>query len=244
MAEPQIDPSEELDQVVEDAPEEVEEPQEPTLVRIRYAGNTYEVPEHLADAWHRREEEFQNKLSSQATDLRKRWEAREQPPAPRQSQPPESSDTLAKFLESPEEVLSAREQRLRQELRDEMRQEQLLQQAQQRYWAKFYADNKDLADHEDVVEFIVGKHRGDLEQLDPMTAQKEIATRTRSFLGRSPQGRPLQTRQVQTERPSNPSPPPRQRQTEEPSRPRFSYGPSVIHELQERRRKAQHGIKD
>ncbi len=236
------DPSENLDQSDDAAPEEEVEAVEPVYVNIRYAGNTYTVPEHLADAWHAREDDFRKKLSDRGDELGRLRQQTQPAPRQEQSQEVDPVDDLTEFLASPSKVLAQREKRLREEVKAELRQELDMKSAQQQYWGTFYNENKDLAGQEDVIEFLVTKHFQDLKDLSPAESRIELAKKAKSFLGRSTAGKPLPGRQVQGERPSSSTPPTRPKPVEEPPKRKYGGLGAELAAQAERRRRAQYNI--
>lgn len=102
-------------------PEGEVEPGAPRLVKITYAGNEFEVPANLAEVWQKREQEFQQRLSTQGSELgevrreiahlRGQVSALPRPEAKKQEPPadPEPVFDYAKYeqlsLESPTEAL-------------------------------------------------------------------------------------------------------------------------------------------
>ncbi len=202
-----VDP-EELDLVSEDAPEAEEVVEEPKLVRIRYAGNTYEVPEHLADVWTKREEDFNRKLSEQGRELGQ-LRQQTQVAQPRKPEPPAEDEDLA-FFQSPSEMIRRREEALRAQLREEFRQEQELAQQRATYWSMFYKDNPTLVGKERLVNAVVTQEYDALKDLPPAESRIRLAEAIADLVG-SPKsdGSTLPRKQVQSERPGNP-PAPRQ----------------------------------
>lgn len=237
------DPSEELD-LSQSAPEEEyddQEPQEPQLVRVRLNGKTVMVTEDVADAIQAREADYQRQISKMGTEL---GQLRRQPQEPaRASEPPTADEDLG-WYQSPSKAAAAREAKLREDLRNELRKEQELERAQARWWGKFYADNPDLKDDEEAVQFIVQRNYDTIKDLDQAECHRELADRTRKFLKRPAQGhgtrRQMPSGQVETERSSNPPPASRPRQQDEPTqRPRLvGLSAEVARRAEERRRAA------
>jgi len=240
-----------VEQVYDETPEELleepvdqETPQpepEPVFVNIRYAGQSYQVPEHIADAWQKREEDFSRKLSEQGKELgqlRRQAQPVEPPPAP-----DEDTDEDLTFFQSPSKAIAQREARLRDQLKAELKQELTLEQQRQQYWSQFYKDNHDLSGRERLVNFIVAEQYETLKDLSPADSQREIARLVRETLGApAPEGKPLPTKQVVTERPSNPRQAPRQ--APEPQTPRLTGLSAELARRAEQRRKAQYAIQE
>lgn len=222
----------------DDQVEQPEEPQPESLVRIRYAGNTYEVPESLADVWTKREEEFQRKLSAQSTELGQLRQQRQAPaPAPASEQ-----DEDLEFFQSPSQAIRKRTQSLREELKQELRQELELEQKRQEYWSQFYNTHKDLRERKSLVTYVVKEHFEDLKDLAPAASQREIARIVRETLGvQEESGTRLSNRPVSNDRVSQGQA--RQRPREEESEvPKLTGISAELAERAERRRRAHYNI--
>jgi hypothetical protein len=239
-----VDPSEELDQLDDNAPEVIDEPREPVMVNIRYAGSTYQVPEHLADAWQRREDEFQARLSRQGQELGQLRQQTQQPRPERQEPAEPTQDDDLEFFQSPSKAMEKRVRQAEERAYQRIQEETAQREARNKYWGKFYADNKDLADHEDVVQFLVQKHFEDLKDLSPAESQRELASKAKAFLGRPQGGKPLPDRQVTTERSSNPTPPARPKAEEAPKRKYTGLSAELAAKAERRRRAAYNIPKD
>lgn len=225
------------------AEEPQEESSEPVFVNIRYQGQSYQVPEHIADAWQKREEEFNKKLSTQGAELGQlRRQARQPEPEPVQQAPTEDEDLA--FFQSPSKAISQREARLREQLKQELRQELTVEQQRQAYWSQFYQENPELKSRERLVNFIVAEQYDSLKDLSPADSQREIARMARETLGSPAQEtKPLPNRQAVTERPSQSRPQPRQ-VPQEPSQPRLTGLSAELAKRAEQRRKAQYAIQE
>ena len=200
---------EELDQVEETAPDVEEVAPEPVLVRIRYAGNTYEVPEHLADVWAKREEEFQRKLTEQGRELGQLRQQTRQEPA-KVTPPAKDDDEDLAFFQSPSEVIRRREEALREQLREEFRQEQRLIEQRKEYWNAFYQSNPSLVGREKLVNAVVAQEYEAIKDLSPAESRARIAEVIGEMLGSSTrETKPLPKKQAEAERPGNPAPAPR-----------------------------------
>lgn len=235
-----------MEQVSDEFPEESElveqdpEPQpEPVFVNIRYAGQSYQVPEHLADVWAKREEEFQRKLSDQGRELGQlRQQAQSKPQAPE----PESPDEDLEFFQSPSKAIQRRTQSLREELKQELREELTREQQRQHYWSQFYKDNADLKERERLVNFVVNEQFDSLKHLSPAESQQAIARSVREMLGQPTEERtPLPAKQVVSERPSNARPQPT-RPSQEPQTPRLTGLSAELAARAERRRRAHYNV--
>lgn len=225
------------------AAEPQEEPSEPVFVNIRYAGQSYQVPEHIADAWQKREDDFNRKLSQQGAELGQlRRQSRPPEPQPESVQPTEDEDLA--FFQSPSKAISQREARLREQLKQELKQELTLEQQRQQYWNQFYQENPELKSRERLVNFIVAEQYESLKDLSPAESQREIARMVRETLGNPAQeAKALPNRQAVTERPSNSRPQPRQA-PQEPSQPRLTGLSAELAARAERRRKAQYNTRE
>lgn len=195
------DPGDELEQFDDTTPEEVEEdePQEPQLVRVRMNGKTVMVTEEVADLIHERELEQQRVISRMGTEL---GTLRKQPQETRQTAADTEENPDLEWFTSPSKAAAAAEERAYQRIQAELDRKD----AQRKYWGKFYSTNKDLADHEEVVQFVVQKHFDELKDLTPSDSQREIAAKTKAFLGRSQGGKTLPNRPATSERSANPAP--------------------------------------
>ena len=220
------------------AEEPQEEPSEPVFVNIRYAGQSYQVPEHIADAWQKREEEFNKKLSTQGAELGQLRRQVRQPEPESVPQVPAEDEDLA-FFQSPSKTIAQREARLREQLKQELRQELTVEQQRQAYWSQFYQENPELKARERLVNFIVAEQYEALKDLSPAESQREIARLARETLGApAPEGKPLPVKQAVTERPSNPR---HQRQApQELQTPRLTGLSAELAARAERRRRAQY----
>jgi hypothetical protein len=224
----------------EDAPEE-ESQDQPRLVNIRYNGNTYEMPEPLADAWHQREQEFLRRLSEPTR--RQQREAQSQPQQPQQTQVPQpnAQDADLEFWQKgPSKVLEERDERLQRVMREEAERVATLNEQRRLWWSRFWDSNADLRGRDKAVAFIVQQHGAELGDLDEAECHDRMATLTRDLLGldnpRPPTRgtRTLPNRQVVDERTSNP---PRRPASEQPQR-RPKTGIEIINERKEARRRA------
>jgi len=215
-----------------------EEPRAEQLVRIRYAGNTYEVPESLADVWTKREEDFQRKLSAQSQEL---GQLRRQTQAPSPT-PADTQDEDLEFFQSPSQAIRKRTQSLREELKQELRQELTLEQQRQKYWSQFYNTHKELRGRESLVTYVVNEHYDALKDLAPADSQREIARLVKTTLGmEDDQVTRLPNRQVTSDRATQNQP----RQRVEPEEPQTSQLTGISAELAaraERRRQAHYSI--
>lgn len=244
------DTSESLEQSEGFAPEDLFEaddaPQAPALVRIRLNGKTIEVPEDVADAIQAREADYQRQISKMGQELGSY--RRQSEPEPKPEVSPQDEDM--EFFTSPSQAVAKRlkeaEERAYRRLQEDLQREK----SRERWWGKFYSDNSDLKDHQDVVEFVVQKNYEDLKDLDQANAHKEIASRVNQFLGRKPATttRSLNDRQVVTERSSQPAPQGRRQSAPEASqpqgRPKLVGISAALAAEAEKRRKAQYNIKD
>jgi hypothetical protein len=204
---PQEQPSENpFQEQFEDAPAEQfdETPQEPRYVTIRLNGQSLEVTEAVADAIHAREADYQRQISKMGTEL---GTLRRQPQQAPQQAPGATQDDDLEFFQSPTKAVSKQVQKAVEDALQQMEQRNAQRDALAKWWGKFYSDNKDLSDHQDVVGYVVQQHMDDLKDLDQGTAHREIARFTRTFLGtRQAEGKTLTDRQVETERPTSPPP--------------------------------------
>lgn len=196
-------------ETVEDQSEDTQP--EVQMVRIRYAGSTYEVPEHLADVWAKREEEFQRKLSEQGRELGQLRQQTQVPsPVQTRPEPPQEDEDLA-FFQSPSETIKRREAALRESLREEFRQEQAILVQRQQYWSQFYTENPDLRGREKLVNAVVSQEYENLKDLPPNESRVRLAEAIASLLGtKKPDAEdsvPLTRKPVQAERPGNPPAP-------------------------------------
>jgi hypothetical protein len=99
--------------------------------------------------------------------------------APVQQQPVATEKPLSELLfEDPEKALQVHEQRVIQKLKAQEDQKN----RETHFWNTFYSENKDLSDHQDVVNFAMNKHWDELSRLHPEQAQKKIADYTRKTI--------------------------------------------------------------
>lgn len=90
-----------------------------------------------------------------------------------------SEKPLSELLfEDPEKALQLHEQRVIQKLKAQEEQKA----REQGFWSSFYSENKDLSEHQDVVQFAMNKHWDELSKLHPDQAQKKIADYTRKTI--------------------------------------------------------------
>ena len=82
------------------------------------------------------------------------------------------------LFEDPEKALQVHEQRVIQKLKAEEAQRN----NERKFWDTFYSDNKDLSEHQDIVQFAMNKHWDELARLHPDQAQKKIADYTRKTI--------------------------------------------------------------
>lgn len=239
------DPSEELDPSASDAPvdfeEEEDEPQAPRMVRIRLNGKTLEVTEEQAQIIEEHEAERQRVISRQGQELgelrqRTREDHRREPePAP--------EDEDLEFFQSPSKAMAKRLQEAEERAYQRVRADQQMEQARQQYWGKFYADNKDLVEQGEVIQYLFQRDYGELKDLSLAESQKVLAAKAKAFLGHAPsQGKPLPKGPAQSERPgANPTarttPAPQQKKS-------LGFTADLLAARNERRRKAKYNIKD
>jgi hypothetical protein len=96
-----------------------------------------------------------------------------------QQQPVATEKPLSELLfEDPEKALQVHEQRVIQKLKAQEEQKN----RETQFWSTFYSENKDLSDHQDVVNFAMNKHWDELSRLHPEQAQKKIADYTRKTI--------------------------------------------------------------
>lgn len=232
------------DEPMEDPVDQPEEAQpEVQFVRIRYNGDTYEVPEHLADAWQRREDDFNRKLSDQATSLRSRWEAsREAQPQP-ERQPAASQDEDLEFFQSPTQAFQRRMAAEREQLKKELREEYQQTSIREKYWGAFYSKNPTLVGKEWLVDALVNRDYNNLKDLSAEESHRLLAEAAQSVLGNAqPETkRTLSERRAQPERPSNPRPQAPKRAEEPPQKLGLS---AALNARAEARRRATYNIPD
>jgi vacuolar-type H+-ATPase subunit I/STV1 len=197
------DTSEELEQLEEDAPEEDVEPQAPVMVRVRLNGQTVEVTEAVADAIHAREADYQRQISKMGTEL---GQLRKQPEKVSEQPAEFTQEDDLEFFQSPTKAVEKRLREAEERAYQRIQADNARQKAQEQYWGKFYSDNKDLAEHEEVVQFLVQKNFEELKDLTPAESQRELANKAKAFLGRPQGGKPLPKGPAHSERPSNPTP--------------------------------------
>lgn len=237
------DPSDELEQLDEDAPEaqyeDDNEPQAPVMVQIRLNGRTVTVTEEVADLIHAREEEQKRIIGRQGEELGQ-LRARTRP-EPQQAPEPSDNDDL-EFFTSPSKAMAKRLAEAEERAYKKIQADLDIKERQKQYWGKFYADNKDLSDHEEVVQFVVQKHYDDLKDLSPAESQREIAAKVNAFLGRSQQGKPLPNRPAQAERPSHPAPQGRPAQPKEAPKRRYIGLSAILAENAEKKRRQKYQL--
>lgn len=240
-----LDPEPEVDPFQE--PPLPETPPEPQLVRIRISGDTFEVPEHIADALQKRELEFQRKLSEQGAELgRLRQQPRSDPPATQVPSPVSNPDEDLTFFQSPTLAIQRVTEKLREELRQELRQEVAqglsLEDQRKEYWSQFYKENPDFVGRERLVNTVIVQEFNTLKDLSPDESRKALAGTLREMLGQPPvDKKPLPQGRAQSERSSNPSLPKPAPQTEETPRLGLS---AELKARAARRRQAQYATKD
>ncbi len=232
------DTGEELEQLEEDAPEEEVEPQAPVMVRVRLNGQTVEVTEAVADAIHAREADYQRQISKMGSEL---GQLRKQPQETSQKASEPTQDEDLEFFQSPTKAVEKRLREAEERAYQRVQADNMRQKAQEKYWGTFYSDNKDLAEHEEIVHFLVQKHFEELKDLSPAESQRELASKAKAFLGRPQGGKPLPKGQAYSERPSNSSPP--ARKPEEPSKRQYQGISDELTAQAERRRRALYNIR-
>lgn len=84
------------------------------------------------------------------------------------------------LFEDPEKALELHEQRVIQKLKAE----EARVKSEQSFWTDFYSKNKDLETENDLVQFVVQKHMGELGHLHPDQAAEKIAEYSRRTLSR------------------------------------------------------------
>ncbi len=240
-----IDPEDDSDQSDEVAPTSLYEDDEdddagqpyqaPKLVRVRMHGRTVEMTEEAALAFEEHEAERQKTISRMGTEL---GSLRKQTPAEPIPAASDADDDL-EFFQSPSKTmakhLAAAEERAAQRIQAELDRKD----AVKSYWTKFYSVNKDLVEHEEVVQFLVSKHFEDLKDLSPVESQREIATKARTFLGKpAAAAKALPKGEARTERPSHPAPAGRPQPAEQTPQPRYKGLSAELAKMAERRRKA------
>lgn len=84
------------------------------------------------------------------------------------------------IFEDPEKALELHEQRVIQKLKAEENRAK----SEQAFWTDFYSKNNDLSADDDIVQFVVQKHMGELGHLHPDQASEKIAEYSRKALSR------------------------------------------------------------
>lgn len=84
------------------------------------------------------------------------------------------------IFEDPEKALQIHEQRVIQKLKAE----ESARKNEQAFWNDFYSKNKDLNQEDDLVQFVVQKHMGELAHLHPDQAAEKIAEYSRKAIVR------------------------------------------------------------
>lgn len=95
-----------------------------------------------------------------------------------QPQPQQEKPLSELIFEDPEKALQIHEKRVIQKLKAEEEQKT----KELHFWESFYRENKDLADHQDIVQFSMNKNWDELSRLHPDQAQKKIADYTRKTI--------------------------------------------------------------
>ncbi len=225
------DQSPDQDQDFDETPAEQQD-SAPELVRVRFNGKTYMVPEDVADAWHAREENFNKKfgeVSEELGYLRRQAGGRQQGS---QEQPQESS-----FWEDPEGHI---ERRFAQE-RAQAQRQQAFQDAERAYWGSFYKAYPHLRSKQATVRGVMAQIIDSIKHLPPEESQARIAAAADRELGVEPdQGdrRRLSNKQVSSVSSSSG---PRQRRQPEPEEDDEPYsGMDALAALRRKRQQARH----
>ena len=189
-------------------------PAGPALEKVKLAGQEVEVPPEVAEAIRQREQEFNQKLSEQGTELgalRRLVEERlpQQPEAPVTEQPQDVWENV--LFEDPAKakaMLMDDVRKLVADERDAVIQQTTQERARQQFWTQFYANNDDLKGNEDIVEAIFAKNLAALQNLSPLDAADKIAELSRGRILKLMNSTPATSNKPQVEPASPPTTPP------------------------------------
>lgn len=187
-----------------------DEPQpEVRMVTRKYNGDEYEMPEHLAEVWDKRNESYVRQLSEQAERIRR--EALQQTQPRQQQAPPDQQDPDTEWYASPSQAWAKREYQLRQEFQEELDRRE----AQRVFWSDFRSENPDLAGKDTIVRAVLQEKLQEMRYMSAEEGRAYLAEATRSLLnGDTPRVRRTPT----SDRPVNSAP-------ARPSQPRQQKAP-------------------
>jgi len=172
----QFDESPDQDQDFEETPAEQQD-SAPELVRVRFQGKTYMVPEDVADAWHAREENFNKKFGEVSEEL---GYLRRQTGGRQQASPDQPQETS--FWEDPEGFI---ERRLQREQAQAARQK-AFEDAEKAYWGAFYKTYPHLRAKQATVRGVMNQIVDSIKHLPPEESQARIAAAAEHELGVEP----------------------------------------------------------
>lgn len=178
---------------------------------------------------------LREEVESLKAELRKRPAAATPPPAPKEDPSDEYADFEREFFENPAEAIRRRDERLTKKIQQQLTSEYQRAQSQREFWSKFYDQNQDLKEDDDLVQATLQKNLSKLQDMPVEDATKRLADLTRERIarysgGKVPSGK---GRGVEGNDPPRPPAPPKKEDT------RKTLSDLVRERKQQRRAKAQ-----